>query len=150
MNKIEPGDRREQLPRWLLDCAARYTAVFAVGWAITSAVAPRMFDTEASHVGSELPFWESYWGWLSSGPSTFAMVGLPSLCMLLIISGSRFRGDSGGFRLKAGLLFLIPLWFTVSYGLGLMQLTMAATQWVFTFWLMPLPVRESVPQVVEP
>ncbi|MGK5728121.1 hypothetical protein [Streptomyces sp. URMC 124] len=141
VNRIGPADRRRRLSWWLLDCTARYTAVFVVAWAVASATAPRVADPSSTDFSVVLPFWESFGIWLSAGPGTFAMVGLPSLCLLLVISGRRESMEPGEFRLLASGLLSIPLLVFLFFGFGWVLLIMPTAHLLFTCWLMPLPFR---------
>ncbi|MFH8588875.1 hypothetical protein ACH4GP_31590 [Streptomyces celluloflavus] len=90
---------------------------------------------------AKLSFWDSFLKWLSAGPWTFAWVGLPSLLLLLLISGRSARMESGEFRLLASGLFMIPMLWSLLFAPGAVWLLVPAAQILFTFWLMPLPAK---------
>lgn len=129
---------RQGLARWLLACAVRYVPVFAVGWAASGAVAPRLAEPGNPDFSAKLPFWDSFLGYLEAGPGMLAGVGGVTLFLLMFISRQR-HGDVVPFRVIASLLALVPTLIFLFFGSGLILLCMVLTQLAFTVLVMPAP-----------
>ncbi|MFH8745901.1 hypothetical protein ACH4GK_01360 [Streptomyces rimosus] len=127
---VEPGDAREHTGLWLLDCALRYFAVFSVGWVAAWATFPR-----------------EGWYALLGVFGLFAYSGLPSLVIIMLLSGRRTLREQDEFRVLASMLLLIPL--VPLLLLGWRTLFFVAVQLGFVWWLLPLPTR-CVLAAVEP
>ncbi|MFH8593995.1 hypothetical protein [Streptomyces rimosus] len=127
---VEPGDAREHTGLWLLDCVLRYFAVFSVGWVVVWVTFPA----------------EGWYG-LLGGFGLFAYSGLPSLIVIMLLSGRRTLREQDEFRVLASLLLLIPL--VPLLLLGWRALFFVAVQLGFAWWLLPLPTR-CVLAAVEP